>query len=97
MIKELIQLANKLDEKGFMKEADYVDLIIKKSQDMQYGLPKELRDKLKKFILMGADVKKEKSKLPEELQKEYDKFLKENPAVLKFLNREIKSPDLEKF
>ena len=30
MIKELIKLANHLDSKGFGKEADYLDVIIKK-------------------------------------------------------------------
>ncbi len=30
MIKELISLANKLDQKGLRKEADYLDSIIKK-------------------------------------------------------------------
>ena len=32
MIKELVKLANHLDKKGFTKEADYIDSIIKKSK-----------------------------------------------------------------
>ena len=32
MFKELIKLANHLDSKGFVKEADYLDRIIKKAQ-----------------------------------------------------------------
>jgi hypothetical protein len=33
MIKELIKLANYLDERGLRKEADYLDLVIKKYAD----------------------------------------------------------------
>lgn len=33
MIKELIKLANHLDQKGLTKEADFIDSIIKKSQE----------------------------------------------------------------
>ena len=32
MINELINLANKLDSKGFRKEADYLDAVIKRAQ-----------------------------------------------------------------
>jgi hypothetical protein len=42
MLKELIKLANELDDKGFSKEADYLDEVIKGA----YGLKKEA-------ILMG--------------------------------------------
>lgn len=37
MIKELIKLANHLDSKGFVKEADYLDRIIKMAEEPQKG------------------------------------------------------------
>ena len=35
MIKQLIKLANHLDKKGFIKEADYLDKVISKYSEMR--------------------------------------------------------------
>ena len=37
MIKELIKLANHLDSKGFVKEADYLDEIVKAANPKAFG------------------------------------------------------------
>ena len=95
MIKELIKLANHLDKKGLMKEADYVDWIIKKSQEtVQDGLPPKLRESLDKFLHMKniKDPTKEISleDLSPEDQKLFKEILEKNP----FMNRVPKSPEL---
>ncbi len=43
MIKELVKLANHLDDKGFAKEADYLDEIIKKSRTTSHDSKTTLR------------------------------------------------------
>ena len=49
MIKDLINLANKLDQKGFRKEADYLDKIIRKisSEEDSNGKIKTLIQRIK--------------------------------------------------
>ena len=44
MIKKLIKLANHLDKKGFTKEADYLDNLIKKASDS--NKEKSMREKI---------------------------------------------------
>lgn len=44
MIKELILLANALDKKGFRKEADFVDALIKRAYDIRFASPRIFGD-----------------------------------------------------
>lgn len=44
MIKELILLANALDKKGFKKEADFVDALIKRASDVELASDRILKD-----------------------------------------------------
>ena len=44
MIKDLILLANALDKKGFRKEADLVDALIKRASDVEFASTRILED-----------------------------------------------------
>ena len=50
MKKELIKLANSLDEKGFYEEADCVDAIIRKAWGWRDITPEYIEDKIDKYI-----------------------------------------------
>jgi hypothetical protein len=56
MLQELVKLANHLDSKGLVKEADYLDRIIKSADDLktQYPVPmanpQSLSDRAEKFM-----------------------------------------------
>ena len=75
MIKKLIKLANHLDKKGFSKEADYLDVIIKKSYDCKSkaddmegnAISPEYDEEMKE---RGGFSKKQIENLPDEVQKE---------------------------
>ena len=78
MIKELINLASHLDAKGYTKEADYLDNIIKRAQD---GAPAQLapapsqltpvEEKMKDGITGFVDYMLER---PEKIRQLHDEF-----------------------
>lgn len=68
MIKELIKLANHLDQKGLTKEADFVDSIIKKSQEDHK--PKAI-EFLNKFVPLMGKPGRENLNAKVKLQEEY--------------------------
>ena len=77
MIKELIKLASHLDSKGFTKEADYLDGIIKKSsEDSDKPSPNEIRERWIGKISQNQDIIELCDILAEEAIKEgmHEKF-----------------------
>lgn len=55
IIKELIILANTLDKKGFRKEADFVDNLIKRASDLEFSeLKKYIEDYNKRMSAMRS-------------------------------------------
>ena len=57
MIKLLISIANKLDKKGFYKEANILDTIIKKASNVVYthGMPIALVKKINTYLPDDGD------------------------------------------
>ena len=75
MIKELIKLANHLDKKGFMKEADYLDKIIAYADnvyEVEFDKPMVIKgSKPAKLDVAYDSYKDELSKIISELKKYY--------------------------
>ena len=75
MIKELIKLANHLDSKGFVKEADYLDGVIKESSENESILDAETyfnaKELLKKYENILYQQKRELQKLSNKYEGEY--------------------------
>ena len=77
VIKELIKLASHLDSKGFTKEADYLDGVIKKSsEDPDKPSPNEIRERWIGEISQNQDIIELCDILAEEAIKEgmHEKF-----------------------
>lgn len=74
MFRELVNLANNLDEKGFTKEADFIDNILKKNSSID-DEERGLLDKLKNMF-RSRDSK-------ENLNEEYDHYHEDVPIEIK--------------